>query len=94
MLLETAASPPASRIAAAVEPYAVIAYNDPEGNSDYNATSSPAELDADNRFKVEIGEFVAGAAEIRLVVCHVNGAMSVIRRPLTVGADGVPLLKP
>lgn len=82
------------RIAAAVEPYALIAYNDPEGNSDYNATSWPAQLDTKNRFTVEIGEFVPGAAELRLVVCHVNGATTVIRRPLTVGADGLPLLKP
>ena len=43
------------RIAAAVEPYALIAYNDPEGNSDYNATSWSAQLDAENRFTVEIG---------------------------------------
>ena len=82
------------RIAAAVEPYALIAYNDPEGNSDYNATSWPAQFDAENRFTVEIGEFVPGAAELRLVVCHVNGATTVIRRPLTVGADGLPVLKP
>jgi len=77
-------------IAAAVEPYAVIAYNDPEGNSDYNATSWIGLLDSNNRFKVSIGEFVAGSAEIRIVICHVNGATSTLRRSVLTTPDGTP----
>ena len=77
-------------IAAAVEPYAVIAYNDPEGNSDYNATSWIGSLDSNNRFRVSIGEFVTGSAEIRIVICHVNGATSTLRRSVLIAPDGTP----
>jgi hypothetical protein len=78
------------RIAAKPEPYAIIAYNDPDGNSDYDATTWTAPLDGSNHFKLPIGEFKPGASELRLVVCHVNGATSTMHYPIRSNDDGVP----
>lgn len=81
------------RITAAVPPYAVVAYNDPEGNSDYNATSWIAALGDDDAFACDVGEFVPGKkAELRIVVCHVNGSTGVVRRDVSVDAAGTPAL--
>ncbi|MGC3972165.1 MAG: hypothetical protein QM775_33940 [Pirellulales bacterium] len=81
------------RIKTAVAPYAVIAYNDPEGNSDYNATSWIASLDDDNSFTCDVGEFAADTkAELRIIICHVNGATSVVRRNVLVDNAGTPAL--
>jgi len=78
------------RVVAAPTPYAVIAYNDPEGGDDYDATAWTAPLDAADRFTVRVGELKPGTAELRLVVCHVNGAVSWFRYPFRVSADGTP----
>lgn len=78
------------RIVAAPEPYAIIAYNDPDGNSDYDATTWTAPPDEANRFTVRIGEFKPGGAEIRLAVCHVNGAVSTMHYPIYADKDAVP----
>jgi hypothetical protein len=70
------------RIASAVPVYAVIAYYDPDGNSDYNATSWIAALDERGQFSVDVNQPADAKGELRLVACHVNGATSVVRRPL------------
>ncbi len=85
-------------IIASPEPYALIVYQDPFGGDivdakgwhDYVSTTWTAELDATNRFKVRIGEFKPGAANLRLVVCHVNGGSSTFRFPLKVRDDATP----
>lgn len=87
-----------ARIAATPQPYAIIAYNDPFGGNivdakgwhDYVSTTWTAPFDAEDNFAVPIGEFKKGAANIRLVICHVNGATSTFRYPLTVAPDGTP----
>ena len=78
------------RIVGNPEPYAIIAYNDPDGGGDYDATTWTAPLDAQNRFVLHIGEFKPGGAELRITVCHVNGSNSTFRYPITAGLDGVP----
>ncbi|MBL9082941.1 MAG: hypothetical protein JNK76_14095 [Planctomycetales bacterium] len=70
------------RIVSAVPVYAVIAYHDPDGNSDYNATSWIAAIDDSGRFSVEVNQPPSAKGELRLVACHVNGATSVLRRSL------------
>ncbi len=71
-------------------PYAVFAYNDPDGGGDYDATTWTTPLDSSNHFKVRIGEFKPGAAEIRITVCHVNGSNSTFHYPISASAAGVP----
>jgi hypothetical protein len=81
-------------IAATPQPYAIIAYNDPEGDDDYDATTWTAPLDGNDHFALHVGEFKPGLTEIRLVVCHVNGAVSTSRYTINVAADGTPDVAP
>jgi len=78
------------KITAKPEPYAVIAYNDPDGHNDYDATTWTAPLDEANCFKLDIGEFKPGVSELRIVICHVNGSTSLFHYPISAGKDGVP----
>jgi hypothetical protein len=56
-------------------PYAVVAYLDPSGGSDYDATTASAVPDADGRFTLFCHALAPGkAAELRLFVLQVNGA--------------------
>ena len=63
--------------------YAVIAYVDPEGGSDYDARTYCAAT-ADGAFELAGMELPDGPAHLRLIACHVNGETtgigSVIRR--------------
>ncbi len=77
-------------IAATPQPYAIIAYNDPDGHDDYDATTWTAPLDNTDHFTLHIGEFKPGKTEIRLTVCHVNGAVSTFHYNINVAADGTP----
>jgi hypothetical protein len=78
------------RVIATPGPYAIIAYNDPDGGSDYDATTWTAPLDKSDRFQLSIGQFKPGKAELRLVVCHLNGATSTKHYPITADKSGVP----
>jgi hypothetical protein len=71
-------------------PYAIIAYNDPDGGSDYDATTWTAPLDKSDCFHLSIGQFKPGKSELRLVICHLNGATTIKRYPLTADKSGVP----
>ena len=51
------------RVIATPGPYAIIAYNDPEGGSDYDATTWTAPLDEKDRFRPSISQFKPGKAE-------------------------------
>ncbi|MEO1837243.1 MAG: NPCBM/NEW2 domain-containing protein [Akkermansiaceae bacterium] len=72
--------------------YAVIAYADPEGGSDYDATTATAVPDKDGRFTLRCRGLAKGKrAAFRLVACHVNGASSPSTRysfSYSVGKDG------
>jgi hypothetical protein len=78
--------------------YTVVAYMDPEGGGDYDATTASAIPDADGRFVLHCPAHAPGkAAQLRIVACLVNGAASANARawspfvfPYTVGRDGTP----
>jgi len=65
------------RVTADVPVYAVVAYCDPEGGGDYNATTATAIPDKDGHFTLHCRGLAPGkTAELRIVSCHVNGATS------------------
>ncbi len=77
--------------------YAVVAYFDPDGGSDYNATTMTAVPDGDGRFTLSSDALVPGkSGELRLIPLHVNGStggwmsQTKFRYPYQVGRDGVP----
>ena len=77
--------------------YAVVAYFDPEGGSDYNATTATAVPDADGNFSLSCDALARGkAGELRLIPLHVNGStggwmsQTKFKYPYKVGRDGTP----
>ncbi len=58
-----------------VEALALIAYTDPDGGSDYDATTWVTPV-KDGVFQCVVEEHRAGPHEMRLVFCHINGATS------------------
>lgn len=75
--------------------YAVIAYLDPKGGSDYDATTSTAVPDRDGRFTLDCQALVPGKdGELRVVLLQANGVASgflsatPFKYPYTVAADG------
>ena len=57
--------------------YALIAYTDPAGGGDYNATTQVAVPDDDGRFSIDCTALTrAKDGELRLVACHANGKTS------------------
>lgn len=81
--------------------YAVVGYLDPEGGSDYDATTTTAIPDAEGRFTLDCQSLVPGkAAELRVVYLQANGVASGFlsatpyRYPYTVAADGTVDLAP
>lgn len=75
--------------------YGVLGYMDPEGGSDYDATTTTAVPAADGRFTLDCQALKAGkAGEFRLVFLQANGVASgflsetPFRYPYTVAADG------
>ncbi|MEP4076617.1 NPCBM/NEW2 domain-containing protein [Haloferula sp.] len=62
--------------------YAVVAYCDPVGGGDYNATTATAIPDKDGNFSLHCDGLAPGKdAELRLVACHVNGATASRNQP-------------
>jgi len=65
------------RITATIESdipiHAVLAYLDPEGGSDYDATTHVAVPDADGRFVIDATAFAGQTGQVRLVKVHANG---------------------
>ena len=77
--------------------YAVVAYFDPDGGGDYDATTATAVPDAEGRFKLTSDALVAGkGGELRLFPLHVNGSAAgqmsrtKYRYRYEVAADGTP----
>lgn len=69
--------------------YALVAYLDPEGGSDYDARTAVAVPDADGKFTLNCTELVADKpAQLRIVSCMVNGATSRAAFVYTVAKDG------
>jgi len=85
------------KVTADVPVYAVVAYCDPEGGGDYNATTATAGPDKDGNFTLHCRGLAPGKnAELRIVSCHVNGATSARSRGpqpkfgYSVTPDGTP----
>jgi len=72
------------------KPYAVIAYADPDGRSDYDALTGVAAVE-NGRFRARVPCSRAPRQDLRLVVCHVNGAATAVGRyPFDVSLAGEP----
>ncbi|MES2707516.1 MAG: hypothetical protein V4726_13040 [Verrucomicrobiota bacterium] len=85
------------KVTAEVPVYAVQAYFDPEGGSDYDATTASAVPDRDGNFTLTGTDLVAGkAGELRLFFLQADGMASGFvggtphQYPYTVAADGTP----
>lgn len=77
--------------------YAVVAYFDPEGGGDYNATTATAVPDPDGRFSLQTDALKPDRrAELRLFPLHVNGSaagqmsQTRFRYSYAVSKDGSP----
>ncbi|MEJ7592296.1 MAG: NPCBM/NEW2 domain-containing protein [Planctomycetaceae bacterium] len=77
--------------------YAVVAYFDPEGGSDYDATTATAVPFADGRFSLSSDALHAGKqGELRLFPLHANGSAAgqmsstKFRYSYNIAADGTP----
>ncbi|MCP4846482.1 MAG: hypothetical protein GY899_00865 [Verrucomicrobiaceae bacterium] len=69
--------------------YALIAYADPEGGSDYDATTVTAVPDNKGRFLLKCTTHAPGKkAQLRVIACHVNGATSRKTLSYSVADDG------
>ena len=84
-----------ARVVAEPPVYGVIAYMDPEGGSDYDATTATAVPDAEGRFSLDCQALKAGkAGELRIIYLQANGVPSgflnatPFRYPYKVGDDG------
>jgi hypothetical protein len=80
--------------------YGLVAYFDPEGNDDYNATSATAIPAADGSFQLGSSALTAGKRGVlRLIPLHANGAipgdndLSKLRFSYSVSDAGIPELK-
>lgn len=85
------------KVTGSIPPYAVLAYMNPEGNSDYNATTASCIPDENGNFNVLCNALEAGKdATLSLVFLHANGKASSFhylgekfKYPYSVDANGV-----
>lgn len=63
----------AGQIDSDIPVHAVLAYLDPEGGSDYDATTHVAVPDAEGRFVIDATAFAGQTGQVRLVKVHANG---------------------
>ncbi|MFT5467915.1 MAG: hypothetical protein ACI8UO_003023 [Verrucomicrobiales bacterium] len=76
-------------VKASIPVYAVIAYLDPDGGSDYDARTISAVPDENGNFALKCDALVSGKpAAIRLVACLANGATSTWSSTFDVAKDG------
>ena len=79
------------RISANVPVYAIIAYLDPEGKGDYDASFVTTIPDGKGRFTLDCHHLTPGKqATLRLLSCHVNGATCQRSYTYAVAKDGTP----
>lgn len=57
---------------------------------DYDAVSWTCKVPDDGRFRLEVGEMRPGLSQLRLRVCHTNGATSRFAFDYTVDSKGIP----
>ena len=71
--------------------FGIAAYNDNEKiKADYDAVGWTCAVDGKGRFHLVVSEFQPGRFELRLLVCHVNGAKTRFRFPYSVDSKRVP----
>ena len=71
--------------------HGLVAYFDPAGGGDYDATTATAVPDAQGRFSMHSEPLKRDSlAELRLVVCHVNGATTTRSFAFRVDQQGTP----
>jgi hypothetical protein len=65
------------QVSSPIPVHAVVAYFDPDGGGDYDATTATAVPADDGTFALRSGPLRAGkAGELRLFACHINGSTS------------------
>lgn len=77
------------KVSGSPDVYAVIAYLDPDGGADYDAVTTVSPLNGGS-FSLDLSCVKSGAHQLRLAVCHVNGAVSLHRFTLTTDASNEP----
>lgn len=83
------------RLTASPAAHGIAAYDDwAKVRSDYDAVGWVCKVDATGRFRLDVGELRPGASQLRLLVCHTNGAKSRFAFDYTVSPDGKPDLGP
>lgn len=76
-------------VQASVPVHSVVAYFDPAGRSNYDATTATAIPDDEAKFVLISGPLRSGvAAQLRLVACHVNGTTTTKSMQYFVDAQG------
>jgi hypothetical protein len=78
------------RVETDVPGYAVVAYNDPDGGSDYDAVPWTCAVKSDGTFSVTVQDLLPGSLDLKLTICHANGAVSIFSNPYTCSKEGVP----
>lgn len=73
-----------------IEPFAVIAYSDPDGGSNYDAYQWTREVQPDGTFEITLDEHKPGSSALRLNFCHANGATSEVGYNFTANEQGEP----
>lgn len=73
-----------------IEPFAVIAYSDAEGGSNYDAYQWTREVQPDGSFEITLDQHQPGKNALRLNFCHANGATSEVRYTFTANEKGEP----
>ncbi|WP_404307024.1 NPCBM/NEW2 domain-containing protein [Neorhodopirellula lusitana] len=79
------------QVTAEVPVHAIVAYFDPVGRGDYDATTASAFPDDEGHFAFRSGSLQANSAgDLRLVTCHINGATTQRAMTYRVDATGRP----
>ena len=79
------------RVGSSVPVHAVVAYLDPTGGDDYDATTATAVPDADGRFTLDCQALRRDSASVlRVVFCHADGNTTTRSWSFAVGKDGKP----
>lgn len=82
------------QLAAVPQAFGIIAYNDASAiPSDYDAQGWVAPVNDKGEFRLSVEVLSPGAYELRLQVCHTNGATSTSPFDYSVDASGIPDLK-
>ncbi|WDQ17198.1 NPCBM/NEW2 domain-containing protein [Rhodopirellula sp. P2] len=79
------------QISSTIPAHAVVAYFDPDGGGDYDATTASSVPDPQGKFALHSGPLrPKTSGELRLVSCHINGTTSTRSLRYSVNADGSP----